>query len=299
MKALVDYVHSKGVKFGIYEDYGTHTCAGYPGSLDHLETDADTFAEWGVDMLKLDGCNVDVSKMDEGYPEMGQALNKTGRPIVYSCSWPDYQRGRGIKVNYTNIARHCNLWRNYYDINDSWKSVSGIIDYYGDPDNYDDFGRVAGPGNWNDPDMLIVGDFSLNYEQSRSQFAIWSILAAPLLMSNDLRNISDQAKEILLNKEVIAVNQDKLGIQGQRVKQLKTSELWVKPLYDETRAVVLFNRNSTTRLKMDFEFVDVGIHGKAAVRDLFAHEDLGVFDSTFAAYVNPDGVAMLKLTPQK
>lgn len=119
IKLLADYVHSKGLKFGIYEDYGTLTCGGYPGSIDHLELDAQTFAEWGVDYVKLDGCYADIKQMDTGYPQMGEFLNKTNRPMVYSCSWPAYQEGT-IQPNYEKIAKYCNLWRNYDDIQDSF-----------------------------------------------------------------------------------------------------------------------------------------------------------------------------------
>ena len=119
IKALADYIHSIGLKFGIYEDYGTQTCGGYPGSIDHLELDAETFAEWGVDYVKLDGCYADITQMDTGYPEMGVYLNKTNRPMVYSCSWPAYQEPT-MHPNYEKIAEYCNLWRNYDDIQDSF-----------------------------------------------------------------------------------------------------------------------------------------------------------------------------------
>lgn len=169
-----------------------------------------------------------------GYPQFGALLNKTGRPMIYSCSWPAYQLEKGTKVHFTNycsltlvnlirplqpnyaaIGEACNLWRNFDDIDDSWDSVLTIMDYYGD--NQDDLIPFAGPGKWNDPDMLIIGNFGLSYEQSKAQMAIWATLASPLLMSNDLRSIRPEYKAILLNKEVIAVNQDPLGVQGRRV----------------------------------------------------------------------------------
>jgi alpha-N-acetylgalactosaminidase len=218
IKYLADEIHKKGLKLGIYGDFGTKTCAGYPGSLGYLDIDAQTFADWTVDMLKLDGCNVNISLMKEGYPQMAKALNKTGRPIVFSCSWPDYERSAGEKPDYQLIANNCNLWRNYRDISDSWDSVVSIIKYYGD--NQNAFQPYAGPGNWNDPDMLIVGDYGLSLDQSKAQFAIWSIFAAPLLMSVDLRNISQEFVDILSNKEIIAVDQDELGIMGRRVLEV-------------------------------------------------------------------------------
>jgi hypothetical protein len=127
--ALADYVHSRGLKFGIYEDYGTSTCGGYPGSLNYLEIDAQTFADWTVDYVKLDGCYADVHQMDEGYPLMSMYLNKTNRPMVFSCSWPAYQVDAKIQPNYLRIAKYCNLWRNYDDIDDSFNSVNGIVDW--------------------------------------------------------------------------------------------------------------------------------------------------------------------------
>ncbi|XP_065837256.1 alpha-N-acetylgalactosaminidase-like [Oscarella lobularis] len=297
IKYIADHAHSKGLKFGIYEDIGTKTCGGFPGIDSNYQKDAQTFADWGVDMVKLDGCYEKVSDMDADYPKMGQAMNATGRPMIYSCSWPDYQRGSGMKVNYTNIAAHCNLWRNYADIADSWQSVTGIIDFYGT--NQDMFAPAAGPGNWNDPDMLIVGDFSLSPDQSRAQFAIWSLLAAPLIMSNDLRNITDWAKEILLNKEVIAVNQDPLGMQGLRVLKQNDFEVWRKELSNKGLAVVLFYRSSAgSARKFTVDFKTLNITAPAMnVRDLFAHQDLGTFKSNFSAVVNPNGVVMVTMTP--
>ncbi|EDV27039.1 uncharacterized protein TRIADDRAFT_23253 [Trichoplax adhaerens] len=240
IKYLAEYMHKRGLKLGIYGDFGTKTCGGYPGSEFHLQTDAETFANWKVDSLKLDGCNSNTSDYKKGYPAMGHYLNKTGRPILYSCSWPAYLNPS--KVNYTIIAKACNLWRNYGDIQDSWDSILSIVDFYGN--NNKVLSAAQGPGHWNDPDQLIVGDFSLSYEQSKSQFALWSIFGAPLYMSNDLRKIPTWAKDILQNREVIAVNQDKLGLMGKRIVYKKNNyEVWMKNLSDVTTAVVLFNRN--------------------------------------------------------
>ncbi|KAG8243609.1 hypothetical protein J6590_042011 [Homalodisca vitripennis] len=215
IKALADYIHSKGLKFGIYEDYGTKTCAGYPGIIGHMETDAETFASWDVDYVKLDGCNADPKTMDEGYPRFGRKLNKTGRPMVYSCSWPVYQEEIGIAPNFTALVEYCNLWRNYDDIDDSWASLTDIMDYFAR--KQDSIADYAGPGHWNDPDMLLIGNFGLSVSQAETQMAVWSILAAPLIMSTDLANISPEFKAILQNQRVIAINQDPLGIQGRRV----------------------------------------------------------------------------------
>ncbi|XP_057661411.1 alpha-N-acetylgalactosaminidase-like isoform X2 [Diorhabda carinulata] len=151
IKSLADYIHSKGLKFGIYADYGIFTCAGYPGSLNHLEIDANTFADWGVDYLKFDGCYSDYITIDKGYIEMGKYLNATDRPIVYSCSWPAYQESNDMESNYTALAQTCNLWRNWDDIDDSWESVSEIISWFST--NQDRLAPFSGPGHWNDPDM--------------------------------------------------------------------------------------------------------------------------------------------------
>lgn len=157
--------------------------------------------------------------MDIGYPEFGRNLNFTGRPMIYSCSWPVYQIYSGIQPNFSSIIEHCNLWRNFDDIQDSWASLESIIDYYGN--NQDAIVPNAGPGHWNDPDMLIIGNFGLSYEQSKTQFAIWAIMAAPLLMSVDLRSIRPEYKAILQNKKIIAVDQDVLGIQGRRIYKVR------------------------------------------------------------------------------
>ena len=150
--------------------------------------------------------------MDQGYPEFGMHLNKTGRPIVYSCSWPAYQNN----PDYKSIAEHCNLWRNWADIADSWDSVTKIIKWFAD--HQDQYTAVAGPGNWNDPDMIIVGNFGLSHDQSRVQMAVWAIMAAPLIMSNDLRTLKQADRDLLLNKHVIKIDQDPLGIPGKRVR---------------------------------------------------------------------------------
>ncbi|XP_050428118.1 alpha-N-acetylgalactosaminidase-like [Adelges cooleyi] len=228
IKALSDYVHSKGLKFGLYEDWGNKTCAGYPGVLGHEETDAKTFAEWEVDYVKLDGCYSNVRLMDKGYPEFGKHLNNTGRPMVYSCSWPAYQEEKGMLINYASMAKHCNLWRNYDDIDDSWDSMIKIADYFALKQEF--WAKFAGPGHWNDPDMLLIGNFGLSYEQSKTQMAIWAILAAPLLMSNKLSDVRPEFKAILQNKEVIKVNQDRLGIQGTRVFKDKGIDIWTRPI---------------------------------------------------------------------
>ncbi|GLG93369.1 Probable alpha-galactosidase A, partial [Gryllus bimaculatus] len=241
MKQLASYIHGKGLKFGMYENCGPTTCEGYPGSINHLQLDAQTFADWDVDYIKFDGCYVDIKILDRGYPAFGYYLNKTGRPMVYSCSWPYYYVEKGKKPNMKQVSKHCNLWRNYYDIQDSWSVVQAIIKWFGE--NHYEIDQYAGPGHWNDPDMLIIGNYGLSLDQSKTQMAIWAILAAPLIMSNDLRTIRPEFKDILLNREIIAINQDVLGIQGRRVKKEKDITVWIRPVtpvgYTHSYAVAL------------------------------------------------------------
>jgi len=302
IRVLSDYIHSRGLKFGIYGDYGTFTCAGYPGIADHLEIDASTFAEWQVDYVKLDGCYSLASQMDKGYPEFGYLLNQTGRSIVYSCSWPFYQLYAGRMPNYDAIRKTCNLWRNFEDIQDSWQSVTSIIDYYGD--NQDQLIPFAGPGNWNDPDMLIIGNFGLSYEQSRSQMALWAIMASPLLMSVDLRTIRPEFKAILQNREVIGINQDPLGIQGRRVHKRDGIEIWVKHIlprngdYYSFAVAVLNRRVDGTPTKVSVQLKKIGLDFSEGYRiqELFDQTDYGLLypDQTLRVQVNPSGVIMLK-----
>lgn len=228
MKALADYIHGKGLKLGIYEDFGTATCQEYPGSEFYLQKDAQTFADWGVDLLKLDGCNSNVNDMKTGYEAMGQFLNKTGRPILYLCSWPAYVQKMPALTDYPAFKKTCNQWRNYDDIQDSWDSLYSIIDYYGS--NQYNLSAYAGPGSWNDPDELIVGGFGLSSGQEVVQMGMWAMMASPLFMSLDLRNVRPESKALLLNKNLLAINQDPLGKQAIRVWKINKAEVWIKPL---------------------------------------------------------------------
>lgn len=247
IKALADYVHSKGLKLGIYQDIGSKTCAQYPGSYEHYDIDAATFAEWEVDSLKVDGCNADPKDFDNLYPVFSQEVNKTGRPILFSCEWPFYQQVSGMKPNYTQIAKYCNIWRYFYDIDDSWNSILSVVDYYAK--NQDELVAVAGPGSWNDPDMVLVGNFGLSYDESKAQFMLWAIMGSPLLMSNDLRNIGKEYSDLLKNKEIININQDPLGKVGKQVLKQNNIEVWtrpISPLVDGkySYAVLFLNRNT-------------------------------------------------------
>ncbi|XP_044735431.1 alpha-N-acetylgalactosaminidase-like [Chrysoperla carnea] len=302
IKALADYIHSKGLKFGIYEDYGTNTCAGYPGIIDNLELDAQTFAEWDVDYIKIDGCYANISDYPKGYPEFGKYLNETGRPIVYSCSWPAYED----ESDYEAISKTCNLWRNYGDIQDSWSSATSIINWYGD--NQDKFAQYAGPGHWNDPDMLIVGNFGLTYGQSRAQMALWSLLAAPLLLSTDLANVRPEYKEILLNEDLIAINKDPLGIQGLRIIQKDGIEVWTRPITPiideyESYAIVILNQNEDPApTKVSIRVRKIGLKAKKyTLKDLYDPEK-SPKEPTDHINVSVDpsgGVVALKATPVK
>ncbi|KAK3593552.1 hypothetical protein CHS0354_018637 [Potamilus streckersoni] len=295
IKYLADYMHSKGLKLGIYEDFGTKTCGGYPGSKFYLELDAETFADWGVDMLKLDGCYTDTDDMAYGYPAMGFFLNKTGRPILYSCSWPAYIFDSTPGPDYQEIANFCNIWRNYDDIDDSWDSVKNIIEFYANDKG--NFTEVAGPGNFNDPDMIIVGNYGLSYDQEKVQMALWAIMAAPLFMSNDLRNIRPESMDLLQNPRIIMINQDYLGIQGRRILKMGNIEIWTKPMVPEgkSKAYAVLNLSSGGGpTKIDLPFETLGLTEKEGynVTEVFSGKYLGVFsaNSVQTIWVNPSGV---------
>jgi len=306
MKNLADYVHGKGLKFGIYEDYGNYTCAGYPGSLGYARQDAELFASWDVDFVKLDGCYSLPLDMDYGYPEFGRAMNSTGRAMIYSCSWPVYQIYAGITPNFSSIIEHCNLWRNFDDIQDSWASLESIIDYYGN--NQDNIAPNAGPGHWNDPDMLIIGNFGLSYEQSKTQMALWAIMAAPLLMSVDLRTIRPEYKAILQNRKIIAVDQDPLGIQGRRIYKHKGIEIWsrpITPIYQTyySYAIAFVNRRTDgTPSDVAVTLRELGLVSQTGYRveDLYEDVDYGILspNTKIKVKVNPSGVVILRCDVQ-
>jgi alpha-N-acetylgalactosaminidase len=263
----------------------------------------------------MDGCNSLHSRtvMDPAYEYMGAALNKTGRPILYSCSWPFYVSQNASL--WTAVAAACNLWRFSPDIQDSWQSVQGVIDFVGDYGGNlthpSPWRAVAGPGGWNMPNVLVIGNFALSRTQAETQMALWSIMAAPLLMGNDLRTLDPEMKRILLAEEVIAVDQDSLGKQGGRVVHFPCSangdcgccahDVWVRELANGDLAVVLWFRGEDgTHGRVTAAWSDLGIpdiNQKYAVRDLFKRQDLGVFDKEFSAFVDIDGVVMVRMTP--
>lgn len=291
IRKLADYIHSKGLKFGIYEDYGTLTCGGFPGSINNLELDAITFAKWTVDYLKLDGCYADVSQMDAGYPEMGYFLNKTNRPIVYSCSWPAYQNFAKINPNYTRIAEYCNLWRNYDDIDDSWDSVYTITEWFAS--KQDELALIHGPGQWNDPDMLIIGNYGLSDNQARAQMALWAMMSAPLLMSVDLRVIKPWHKEILQNKNLIGINQDELGTFGKRILTINNIEIWSKTMSKDRTAFVFLNHQPYgTPAKSQVDLKNLGlILPKYSFYEMFSGDLIGHYSykDLFKCTIDPSG----------
>ncbi|XP_053554924.1 alpha-galactosidase A [Bombina bombina] len=301
IKNLADYVHARGLRFGIYQDVGKLTCAGYPGSMGFYELDAQTFADWGVDLLKFDGCYFDsINQLEEGYRRMSMALNNTGRAIVYSCEWPLYSRPFK-KVNYTEVAEYCNSWRNFVDIADSWSSVSSVLDLVSA--SQDEFVSAAGPGAWNDPDMLVIGNFGLSWDQQVTQMALWAIMAAPLFMSNDLREISSKSKELLQNREVIAINQDPLGSQGYRKLKVDNFELWERHLKGGSVAVAIINRQEIGGPRPFYMLLSILRKGTVCVQQCFvtrllpSRHEYGFLNSTslLVNWVNPSGTVLLRV----
>jgi alpha-galactosidase len=294
MKALADYVHSKGLKFGLYSDAGTLTCQKRPGSRGYEFQDARQYAAWGVDYLKYDWCSTGTQNAPASYSIMRDALLKSGRPIVFSiCEW-------GTSKPWLWAKDVGNLWRTTGDIQDCWDCKRdwggmGIVHIL---DLQDGLESYAGPGHWNDPDMLEVGNKGMTITEYRAHFSLWSILAAPLMLGNDLRDMSNEVKEILTNREVIAVDQDSLGMQGRRVKRDGDREVWAKQLADGGRAVVLFNRGPKSQ-EISVSWTEIGYpeHMAAQVRDLWAHKDLGKLTGKFSAEVPSHGVVVVTVKP--
>ncbi|CAH2058289.1 unnamed protein product, partial [Iphiclides podalirius] len=227
MKYISDYIHARGLKFGLYTNVADVTCMYYPGSRGHFETDAITFAEWGVDYLKLDGCYVNEDSLDRAYVEMGRYLNKTGRPMLYSCSWPYYIEYIHNKVmDYGKIAPYCNMWRNYHDVKTSWWAVRTIITYY--QSHHSQYSKYHGPGQWYDPDMLVFGTGALTEGQSRVQLVVYVMLSAPLLLSCRMSRLTPYERALLQNMDLISVGQDPLGLMAEPHKFTDAITLWVK-----------------------------------------------------------------------
>ncbi len=297
MKALADYVHSKGLKLGIYSSPGPQTCARYAGSMGHEEQDAQTYAEWGIDYLKYDLCSytpimraqapndeaAQMKLMREAYEKMHLALQKTGRPIVYSLceyGWNTvWQWGPTVGGN---------LWRTTGDIQPNFDRImligraqAGLAKY-------------AAPGHWNDPDMLEVGNGKLTHGENQAHMTLWAILAAPLIAGNNLTQMTPDTAAILTNKDVIAIDQDTLGRQGDRVFAEGAVEIWTKPLSGGRTAIGIFNFGETAA-DAQLHMKDLGLKGKVRVRDVWAAKDAGEIADGWKTTV-PDRSAVLLVT---
>ncbi len=284
MKALADYVHSKGLKLGIYSGPGPQTCAKYEGSYGHEEQDAKMYAGWGIDYLKYDLCSfrklmddqapndrvAQMKMMHDAYEKMGKAVKATGRPIVYSFC----QYGWDAVWEWAPQLGG-NLWRTTGDIQPNWNSVYAILSEQEGLESY------AGPGYWNDPDMLEVGNGRLNIREDRSHFSMWAMLAAPLLAGNDLPNMKPEIKEILLNKDVIAIDQDKLGKQVRRVYSEGEVDVWVRDLAGGAKAIAVLNAGSDRYSTHPFHLslAKLGLKGPLKGRDLWAGTDVTLTDN--------------------
>lgn len=300
MKALADYIHSKGLKLGIYSCAGSYTCQGRPGSRGYQFQDARQYAAWGIDYLKYDWCSNEGQNARAAYQTMSDAIKISGRPIVFSiCEWGEnepWKWGKGIG----------HMWRVTPDIRDCYQckfdrggvGVLDIIDIMADLYPY------AGPGHWNDAEMLEVGNGGMNKEEYKTHFSMWCMLATPLMAGNDLRKMDADTKEILTNKEVIAVNQDKLGEQARRFMDMGEKEIWAKPLANGELAVCFLNRTESV-WKLDYDWHkqtiyfanEVNIHKKEyKIRDLWKHQDLGTTKAHTQYEIAPHGVLMVRLS---
>ncbi|KAK7269013.1 hypothetical protein RIF29_21728 [Crotalaria pallida] len=288
IKALAHYVHKRGLKLGIYSDAGNQTCSKrMPGSLGHEEQDAKTFASWGVDYLKYDNCeNLGIS-VKQRYPPMSEALLKSGRAILFSmCEW-------GWEDPATWGPTVGNSWRTTGDIVDNWDSMTSIAD------ENDKWASYAGPGGWNDPDMLEVGNGGMTMEEYRAHFSIWALAKAPLLVGCDIRAMDNTTYELISNREVIAVNQDKLGVQGKKVKNDTGLEVWAGPLSGNRTAVILWNRSSSNAT-VTASWSDIGLEPgtKVDARDLWEHSTQSSISGEISAKLDSHACKMFVLTPQ-
>ncbi|MGH9476897.1 MAG: glycoside hydrolase family 27 protein [Terriglobales bacterium] len=286
MQALAAYVHSRGLKLGIYSSPGPRTCAGYEGSYRHEAQDARTYAAWGIDYLKYDWCSASSvytpQQMPAVYENMALALRATRRPMVFSLCEYGWDN-----VGVWGAAAGGNLWRTTDDIADNYPSMT----FNGFSQNGRQFS--AGPGHWNDPDMLEIGNGGMTAGEYRTHLSLWAMLAAPLLAGNDLTAMTPATLAILANKEVIAVDQDPLGQQGWMIAQRGDQEIWMRPLSGGASAVALFNRG-TRPATMSVRWSALGLRSPATVRDLWAHRDLDAAQF-FSANVPAHGVVMLRV----
>ena len=293
IKALAEYIHQHGLKFGLYSSAGTSTCEplqenrGFPGGLGHEKEDAATFASWDVDYLKYDNCNNQKVPALKRYTAMAEALRSTGRPIFFSvCEWGENKPWLWAGKPPVDAGS----WRTTGDISDSYASMlknfkqNVVLD------------RYATPGHYNDPDMLEVGNGGMTDVEYRSHFSLWSIMAAPLLIGTDLRTIKPDALEILLNKDVIAVDQDPLGVQGKQLRDADGIHVIVKPLKDGSRAVAVFNESDTPHdVSVSASEIGLKAGGNYAVRDLWAHTQANG-DGTLKMSLQPHATAMYRIS---
>lgn len=293
IQSLAQYIHSKGLKLGIYSDAGTNTCQGFPGSLNHEQQDANTFASWEIDYLKYDWCHSEGLIAEQAYSLMRQCLDRTGRSIMFSiCEW-------GENDPWLWAPEIGQLWRTTHDIFDA--HLSWVLNL----ENQIGLEEYAGPGHWNDPDMLIVGIHGDSHlvgsgctdAEYRSHFSMWCIVAAPLMIGCDLNKVSEFSLETLTNQEAIAINQDPLGIQGYRIQNENGKQIWVKPLTHNNWAVALFN-NGLEETDITFEWKDLNLHPSTVVkiRDVWLHKNLGQYSQSFTATVPFHEVVLLKIT---
>ncbi|QOY90539.1 glycoside hydrolase family 27 protein [Paludibaculum fermentans] len=289
MKALADYVHSKGLKLGIYSSPGPRTCGGFEGSYAHEELDARTWATWGIDYLKYDWCSASRIWKNEDmravYQKMGEALRATGRPMVYGLC----QYGLA-EVQKWGPSVGANLWRTTMDIQDRWTSMAEI------GFSQSALAAFGGPGHWNDPDMLEVGNTHMTTLEYRTHFSLWAMLAAPLIAGNDVRNMSSETKEILLNREVIAINQDSLGQPARRLRKDGDTEVWSRPLAGGAYAIALFNRGQEDA-EVSVRWSDLDRNRPRHLRDVWRHEDLGQITEQFTATVRSHGTVLIRIAP--
>lgn len=303
MKALTDYVHSKGLKMGLYSSPGPKTCAGHEGSYKHEQQDANRYAQWGFDYLKYDWCSYggivphpDHEGFMKPYQVMRAALDQAPRDIIFSLC----QYGMGNVWEWgAQVGGNC--WRTTGDISDTWHSMAGIGFGQAGHEKY------AGPGHWNDPDMLVVGyvGWSAHLRPTRltpneqyTHISLWCLLCAPLLIGCDMTQLDAFTASLLTNDEVLDVNQDPLGRQAGRVTQLDGLEVWAKDMADGSKAVGLFNR-SEDEAPVSVSWADLGLSGKQRVRDLWRQKDLGAFDGQFQATVPRHGGVLVKIEPAK
>ena len=298
MKALADYVHSKGLKIGIYSSPGPRVCGGYEGSYGHEEQDAKTFAAWGYDYLKYDWCGAfaiyqgSPADLQGAYQKMGEALQKTDRPIVYSIC--EYGMGDVWKWGGKTGG---NLWRTTGDISDNWASMERIGFAQLDITSY------PKPGQWNDPDMLEVGNGGMTADEYRTHMSLWALLRAPLVAGNDLRSMSDETKSILMNADVIAIDQDADALPVEKLSVEGKSEVLIRPLSGYSVAVALFNRGDTPAdisFRWDSLHLSPGLGGRSlSAQDLWKHQPVAINGDTYTATVPKHGVVLLRVASDR